>query len=61
MDTDHGERLARIETKVDALLARGLLLDERITTVERKQWWLTGAGAFAAAFVLPKFKTVFGL
>lgn len=61
MSDDHGERLARIETKVDALLARDSRTDDRLTAVEKKQWWLTGAAAFAGAFLLPKVKSVLGL
>lgn len=40
--------LSRVETKVDLLLQRQGSQDDRLTAVERKQWYHTGAMACVA-------------
>lgn len=51
---DHGERLARIETKVDILLTREGRNEDRLSAVEKKQWLHSG-GVAVVAFFLSKF------
>ena len=41
--------LGRLESKVDMLLQASASYDKRITTVERKQYWMSGAGAVLGA------------
>lgn len=47
------DRLARIETKLDGLVKREDGRDNRLTAVERKQWYHSGALALAV-FILSK-------
>lgn len=48
-DDDHGERLARIETKLDLLLGRHDDQEKRIRSLEAAKAWLMGAAAVAGA------------
>jgi hypothetical protein len=48
------DRLARIETKIDGLIVREDKRDERLSAVERKQWYHSGVLA-AVAFLFSKF------
>lgn len=50
---DFGERLARIETKVDMLLERESRSEKRLRSVEQKQWFHTG-GLATAVFLIGK-------
>lgn len=54
MSEDHGERLARIETKVDLVLDSMGKLDTRTSAVEKKQWMHSGVVAVIAVY-LSKF------
>lgn len=53
--------VSRVETKVDLLLERSNADSARITAVEKAQWYHSGAVAFAAAFLLPKARALFGV
>jgi hypothetical protein len=61
MESDHSDRLARIETKLDLIVtALTKSLDDheaRIRLVEKKVYWFSGAaavvGALAGKFGLP--------
>lgn len=55
--------LGRLDSKVDLLLAHSKLYDVRLRTVERRQWWATGAAAIigvVATRVIP-FGQLMGL
>jgi hypothetical protein len=43
------ERLARIETKLDAVIERGRDHEKRIRAVEVKQWFASGAAAIVGS------------
>jgi hypothetical protein len=45
-----GARLARIETKVDMLLARDTDHENRLRTVEKRTWYTAGAAMLLAVF-----------
>jgi hypothetical protein len=61
MESDHADRLARIETKLDLIVvALTKSLDDhedRIRSVEKKVYWFSGAaavvGALAGKFGIP--------
>ena len=57
--TEVVERLARIETKLDAALATDADHEKRLRAVEKKQWWLSGVAAvvgFLASHFGPSFR-----
>ena len=58
--TTPGERLARIETKIDALLERHDDQEDRIRKVERQVTSLWGGGTVLAAIVA-FLGTIFGI
>jgi hypothetical protein len=53
-------RLARIETKIDALLASKSDHETRIRAVEKRSYWVAGAAALLAVFA-PQLKPFIGL
>lgn len=60
-NSDTYQLLGRIDANVATLLERSLSHDKRITAVEHKQWWVTGAAACAVVLLpfLPDLKTLF--
>lgn len=53
--------LGSIDGKVNILVERSASHDRRISSVERRQWFSSGAIAFAVAMLVPQFKAMFGL
>lgn len=53
IESEVAERLARIETKVDMLLGGEKKTDRRLSAVEQKQWYHSGALALGG-FILYK-------
>ena len=53
--------LGALHAKVDILLAANAGHDARITTVERRQWFISGGMSLCAALLTTKLKALFGL
>jgi hypothetical protein len=49
--TELHEKVGKIDAKVDVLLDRTKGFDNRLRTVEHRQWWASGAAAVAGFFV----------
>ena len=53
MTDDLQRAMGRVEAKVDILLDRARSDDKRITAIEKKVWWASGASA-VVAFIATK-------
>lgn len=53
--------VGRLDGKMDVLLARTAGFEARMTAVEHKVWWVSGAFACAMALVAPHIRQMFGL
>jgi hypothetical protein len=61
MESDIIRSIGRVEAKVDMMIDRFDKLDDRAHSIEKKQWYHTGALAVAAAFLLPKIRAFAGI
>lgn len=55
------QKVGSIDAKVEVLLQHAEKHDKRVTSIERKMWWSSGAVGAVAAIVVPKLRTVFGI
>jgi hypothetical protein len=53
--------LGSIDGKVDILLAHSAAHEKRIASVEKRQWFSSGAIAFGVTMLIPQVKSFFGL
>lgn len=60
-ENEFARSLGRLEGKMDTLLDMYKEDRERLASVEKKQWYHSGAMGIAVMFLVPKLRTMFGL
>lgn len=55
------EDMGAVKANVETLLKHAEKHDQRVTSIERKMWWSSGAVGAVAAVVVPKLRAVFGI
>lgn len=67
-DNETLRAVGRLEGKVDMFIemykedrVRASKNEERLSEVEKKQWYHSGVMAFAVMFLMPKLRTMLGL
>lgn len=53
--------MGAVKANVETLLKHAERHDKRVTSIERKMWWSSGAVGAIAAVIVPKVRAVFGV